>query len=236
MAALPRTLEPEVMDSLEEAIDYDGMDHREVNRVFVQDFLEAAALRGNKSGEIDDGQFAKILDVGTGTAQIPVEFCRRCDVCHVTAIDLSKSMLDIAARNIEAAHVQHRVQLERVDAKRLPFADAEYGAIISNSIVHHIPEPTDVFREMIRVLRPGGLLFVRDLLRPNDGETIDRLVSTYAGDCDAHQRQMFHDSLHAALTRAEVREILDSLGLPGEWANVTSDRHWTIVGRRSTKT
>ena len=38
---LPRTLEPEVMDSVEEARDYDAMDHAVVNRVFVEDFLAA---------------------------------------------------------------------------------------------------------------------------------------------------------------------------------------------------
>jgi hypothetical protein len=38
---LQRVLEPEVMDTAEEAIDYDRMDHREVNRRFVDDFLHA---------------------------------------------------------------------------------------------------------------------------------------------------------------------------------------------------
>ena len=54
---LPRVLEPEVMDSPEEAADYDAMDHRAVNRVFASDFL--AAWDGRNP----------ILDAGTGTAQ-----------------------------------------------------------------------------------------------------------------------------------------------------------------------
>ena len=40
-----------------------------------------------------------------------------------------------------------------------------FGAVMSNSIVHHIPEPASVLAEMVRVAAPGGLLFVRDLLR-----------------------------------------------------------------------
>ena len=55
---LPRVLEPEVMDSAEEAHDYDAMDHGTVNRLFVEDFL--AGWDGSNP----------ILDVGTGTAQL----------------------------------------------------------------------------------------------------------------------------------------------------------------------
>ena len=48
----------------------------------------------------------------------------------------------------------------------MTFADASFDAVMSNSIVHHIPKPDDALAEMLRVLRPGGFLFVRDLLRP----------------------------------------------------------------------
>src|SRR5438094_974799 len=74
---LPRRLESEVMDTSSEAEDYDSMDHSAVNRVFASDFL-AAWSGGNP-----------VLDVGTGTAQIPIELCRRDERPVVTAIDLS---------------------------------------------------------------------------------------------------------------------------------------------------
>ena len=74
---LPRVLEPEVMDSAAEAHDYDAMDHAQVNRVFVADFLAVWDGRG------------QVLDVGTGTAQIPVELCRRVDGVRVVGIDLA---------------------------------------------------------------------------------------------------------------------------------------------------
>src|SRR4051794_3451060 len=69
--ALTRVLEPEVMDSPDEARDYDAMDHSDVNRLFVGDFLTAAQrLLGQRS---EREMPAEILDLGTGTAQIPVE-------------------------------------------------------------------------------------------------------------------------------------------------------------------
>lgn len=221
---LPRILEPEVMDSLDEAIDYDAMDHSAVNRLFVDDFLAAVdRLRVSVRP-------LRVLDVGTGTAQIPIELCRRADFVRVTAVDLASHMLQIGQRNVIRAGLESVLRLEQIDAKGLPYADGEFAAVMSNSIVHHIPEPFAVLREMRRVLNPGGVLFVRDLLRPPDVARLDQLVATYAGDANPHQRQMFRDSLHAALTLDEVRDLLTAVGLPRNLLSQTSDRHWTIAG------
>jgi ubiquinone/menaquinone biosynthesis C-methylase UbiE len=104
---------------------------------------------------------------------------------------------------------------------------------MSNSIVHHIPEPRFVLAEMVRVCRHGGVLFVRDLLRPEDDAAVTRLVATYAGDANAHQQKMFDDSLRAALTLQEIRDMVVSLGFAAETVRQTSDRHWTWAAPRS---
>jgi ubiquinone/menaquinone biosynthesis C-methylase UbiE len=229
---LPRTLEPEVMDTPEEARDYDAMDHAAVNRVFVEDLL--AALREPAAGLAprlhDPARPLDVLDVGTGTALIPIELCRQPVTCRVTAIDLSREMLRLAEKNIAAAGQRDRIQVQRVDARRLPFDAARFDVVISNSIVHHIPDPAPVLAEMRRILRSGGLLFVRDLLRPADSATLERLVADYAGGENDHAQAMFRASLHAALTLEDVRELLAALGMPREWAEQTSDRHWTVSG------
>jgi ubiquinone/menaquinone biosynthesis C-methylase UbiE len=216
---LSRVLEPEVMDSDEEARDYDAMDHAEVNRVFVADFLAVWPGRG------------PVLDVGTGTAQIPIELCRQHPTATVTGIDLAEHMLRVGRANVERAGLAQRIRLERHDAKKLPHAAGSFGAVISNSIIHHIPEPAGVLAEMVRVTAQGGALFVRDLLRPADEETLEHLVSRYAGDANAHQQQMFRASLHAALTLPEVRALVAALGFPADGVRQTTDRHWTWQAR-----
>jgi ubiquinone/menaquinone biosynthesis C-methylase UbiE len=213
---LERVLEVEVMDTAEEARDYDAMDHSAVNRVFVADFL--AVWDGTNP----------VLDVGAGTAQIPVELCRHSAAARVVAIDLAEHMLAVGRDNVRRAGLAERLRLERVDAKQMPYADGSFAAVISNSIVHHIPEPARVFAEMARVVSPrGGRLFVRDLLRPEDDKTLTRLVELYAAGANAHQKQMFADSLHAALTIDEVRDIVQALGFCGADVRQTTDRHWT---------
>ena len=228
---LQRILEPEVMDSVEEAQDYDSMDHSEVNRRFVEHLLEC---RRDSDGTTDNP--VKVLDVGTGTAQIPIELARSLELIHVpfqiTAIDLAEHMLELGQENIEQAGFSEWIHLELVDAKQMPYADGSFDWVISNSIIHHIPEPLASLREMVRVLAPGGLLFVRDLLRPVDLPTLRHLVQTYVGGSNAHQQQMFSDSLHAALSLEEIQQKLTTIGCPIEWATQTTDRHWTIRGRK----
>jgi ubiquinone/menaquinone biosynthesis C-methylase UbiE len=217
---LPRTLEPEVMDSAEEANDYDAMDHAAVNRAFVADFLAAW-----------DGR-VPVLDVGTGTAQIPIELCRQHPAARVTGVDLAEHMLRVGRNNARRAGLEGRIRLEHCDAKRLPHADGSFGAVISNSIVHHIPQPRAVLAEMVRVLAPGSVLFVRDLLRPDDEAALGRLVDLHAAGANDHQRQMFADSLRAALSLDEVRALVAGLGYDPAGVRQTTDRHWTWVTSR----
>ncbi|MBT6724929.1 MAG: methyltransferase domain-containing protein [Planctomycetaceae bacterium] len=217
--ALERVLEPEVMDTYEEARDYDSMGHQEVNTLFVQDLLA--------SGEIG----IDVLDVGTGTAQIPVELCRQNEECRVIAIDMAAHMLDLARFNIEVDGFTQRIYLQQIDAKDMNFEQDMFDCVISNSIIHHIPQPRLVLQEAIRVARPGGLLFFRDLMRPESGEEVSRLVEMYAVDENPHQKQMFDDSLRAALSLEGIREMVTNLGFQGDSVQATSDRHWTWVDR-----
>ncbi|MCH5377783.1 MAG: methyltransferase domain-containing protein [Planctomycetes bacterium] len=151
------------------------------------------------------------------------------------AADVAISMLEVARYNIEIATLIDRIQLDHVDGKQLPYDDDRFAAVISNSIVHHIPEPQTVLREAIRVAAPGALLFFRDLFRPDDMATLRQLVETYAGHENEHQQKMFADSLHAALTIDEVRQLVAQCGFSPETVQATSDRHWTWVARKENR-
>jgi ubiquinone/menaquinone biosynthesis C-methylase UbiE len=217
----PRVLEPEVMDSADEAINYDSMDHSEVNWQFAADFL---AVWNGKN---------RILDVGTGTAQIPIELCRQSPIPRITAIDLAGHMLALARQNVERSGFADRIQIEKADAKCLPYRDGySFGTVISNSIIHHIPEPSLCLAEMHRVCADGGFLFIRDLLRPADETTLGHLVDTNTRGANDHQRAMFAASLRAALTLEEVRDLVGQLGYPSRSVQQTSDRHWTFHSGR----
>ncbi|QDT52962.1 Demethylrebeccamycin-D-glucose O-methyltransferase [Caulifigura coniformis] len=218
---IARILEAEVMDSAEEALEYDAMDHGEVNACFATDFLQALEQAGLPVE-------SRVLDVGTGTALIPLEIGRRSSRLAITAIDLAEEMLKLGRRNVERAGLAGRITLLKADAKDLAQATGTFDAVLSNSIVHHIPEPLSVFTAMRGACRAGGLLFVRDLLRPETMDELGALVRTYAGEASDRQRQLFADSLQAALTVKEVSGLLQAVGLPADAVQRTSDRHWTV--------
>jgi ubiquinone/menaquinone biosynthesis C-methylase UbiE len=213
---LPRVLEPEVMDSIEEARDYDAMDHGQVNGVFVADFL--AFWKGSAG---------TVLDVGTGTAQIPIELCRQLRGAKVLGIDLAENMLAVGRDNVRKAGLNERIELRCLDAKGTSLLNVYFHAVMSNSIIHHIPEPASVLAEMVRLTPPGRTIFVRDLLRPKNDADVKRLVDYYAGNATQHQKQMFEDSLRAALTLDEIRSLVADLGFPVSSVTQTTDRHWT---------
>jgi ubiquinone/menaquinone biosynthesis C-methylase UbiE len=136
-------------------------------------------------------------------------------------------MLALARENVAAAGLVPRIRPEKADAKGFHYPDKYFGAVISNSIIHHIPEPRFCFAEMHRMCAPGGTLFVRDLLRPANRAALEHLVNTYAAGANDHQRKMFAESLHAALTLDEVRAHVAALGYHDDTVKQTTDRHWT---------
>jgi ubiquinone/menaquinone biosynthesis C-methylase UbiE len=140
-------------------------------------------------------------------------------------------MLGLAADNIAMAEFDDRIEPVLADAKALPFNQARFPVVISNSILHHIAEPQQVIAEALRVAEPGGLQFHRDLCRPEDEAQLNRIVTIYAGAANAYQQKLFGDSLRAALTVEEVRDFVAAFGFARETVQTTSDRHWTWVAR-----
>ena len=135
---------------------------------------------------------------------------------RVLAVDVAEAMIQLARQNVIQAGLAERIALERVDGKSLPLAAGRFATVMSNSIVHHIPNPATVLDEAWRVAASGGLLFFRDLLRPEDDAAVRRLVDTYAAGANRRQRQMFDDSLRAALSLQEMRQLVARFGLgPG---------------------
>lgn len=215
---LPRVLEPEVMDSWEEAVEYDAMDFTEVNTAFAESVIELGPHFP-----------AKVLDVGTGTARIPVLIAAKCPQWQIWGIDLAQNMLQLGLQHVKNAGLEQQIFLETVDAKKMPYSDGQFQMVVSNSLVHHLPDPLRFFHEIARVLQPQGAIFIRDLIRPVDVETVDALVASIGAEYDEQQKKLFRDSLHAALTLDEVRDLIEQANLSDVKVYQSSDRHWTAA-------
>ncbi|MCC5611838.1 tRNA (adenine(22)-N(1))-methyltransferase TrmK [Nostoc sp. CHAB 5834] len=214
---MQRILEPEVMDTPEEAIEYDATDFTQVNTAFAQRAIELAPQSG------------LILDAGTGTARIPILICQQCPHLRIIGNDLSTNMLLIGSKNVEQAGLQKQISIELADSKQLPYQDEQFDMVISNSIVHHLPDPLPFFLEIKRVLKPNGAIFIRDLIRPDDEATINAFVERIGRESQNNERQnmQLRDSLHAAFRLDEVNELVQKAGLEEVKVYQSSDIHWT---------
>ena len=213
---LPRVLEPEVMSGADEAVEYDEMDFSATDQLFAERAAELATAAAA----------TWIADLGSGNAKIPLAMRALLPAAaHVCAVEMSTEMLAVAARNRAREGV--KLHLVAADAKHVPFASQSVGMITSNSLIHHIPDPRVVFHEIARIVRPGAPILIRDLVRPESEKALDQLVEAHAAPWSPLQRTLFADSLHAALTLEEVRQMLDQCGLTDVKVAQITDRHWS---------
>lgn len=211
-----RILEPELMDTERDAVEYDAMDFWEADTRFAEDAV--ALLRGRP---------AQVLDIGCGTGKIPIVMLERRGDLDILAVDLAKEMLRVAARRVADAGFADRCKLACMDAKNLRVPDAKYDLVICNSTAHHIPDPNVLFREIARVVKPTGAIMIRDLFRPDTLEEAWDTVKKVAAGEHIRQQQLFFDSLCAALTIPEVEGMVKAAKLERMKVAKCSDRHWT---------
>lgn len=213
-----RVLEPEIMDSERDAEEYASIDNRAVNRSFA---TQACALGPNAR---------RVIDLGTGPAHIPIELASIAPQMRITAVDLADSMLELAHRNVSLAGLADRIDLRKCDVKATGLPAHAFDLVLCNSVLHHLPDPAQLLREVARLIAPGGGLLIKDLLRPGNEAELRDLVERHASTDTPYQRRLFAESLRAALTLEEVLDACRSAGLDAFTVERTSDRHFCVSG------
>jgi ubiquinone/menaquinone biosynthesis C-methylase UbiE len=104
----------------------------------------------------------RLLDVGCGPGSITRGLAERVAPGEVIGLDLSRETL-AAAREEAAARGLQNLRYEEGSVYALPFADASFDIVYAHQVLQHLREPAAALREMLRVLRPGGLVAVREV-------------------------------------------------------------------------
>jgi ubiquinone/menaquinone biosynthesis C-methylase UbiE len=170
----------------------------------------------------------RVLDAGVGRARIAIEICTRRPDVEITGVDLQSSILRRARKEIESAGLTGTIRVEQADACLLPFPDASFDAVISNSLVHHLRQRRVALSEMVRVLRPGGLLFIRDSLPQTDAAIIGRSLLRKVVN---RERRIGRASVPRPLSLDDARQLAAEAGLRPEWVRLCGLRHWLLSGR-----
>ena len=223
-----RRLEPEVMDEAGEADAYMGAAGEAHLARLDAWWIERVVAFGPR-GE------ARVLDVGTGGGQIPAKVARRRPGWGIWAVDRAGSMLAAGVAGIEAARREaasaiepFRLGLALAEARALPFPDGAFDLVISNSLLHHIGDPTAVLDEIARAAGPSGRVLLRDLRRPPCG-LLPAWVAWHGRHYGGEMRRLYEDSVGAAFTPEELAIVVRHSGLAG--ASVRAAGPYLVVAR-----
>jgi 2-polyprenyl-3-methyl-5-hydroxy-6-metoxy-1,4-benzoquinol methylase len=217
---MDRTLEPELMDNPEQALVYAQADFEKENQGFIDRFREYFP-------EFTEGH---ILDLGCGPGDIPVRFARALPSCRITGVDASEPMIGLAGVAVKQAGLADRItfRCERFQAVSLV---EPVDAAVSNSLLHHVPNPLQFWYRLRQLVKPGSPVLVMDLLRPDSPEEAQAIVDRYAAKEPEILRRDFYRSLLAAFTEDEVAAQLAEMNLSRLIVDVPDDRHWVVSGR-----
>lgn len=138
-----------------------------------------------------------VLDVGCGRGLMMIGAARRLTTGRAVGVDLwrtedqSGNTPEAALENARREGVAERVIVETGDARALPFSDASFDRVVSHWVVHNLPDAADrsqALEEMLRVLRPGGVLVLADIA--HHAEYREQLVTRGLADVLVHDGGM----------------------------------------------
>ncbi len=209
------------MDGAEQARAYATADFGAVNQGFVDGLLAA----------FPDTAVGRVIDLGCGPADIPIRLARAAPAVHVTAADASPAMIALAQAAVARAALDGRVRVLLARVPGLPLPARSFDTVISNSLLHHLPDPAVFWREVRRLGRRGAAVYALDLSRPESAERAREIVETAARNEAPILKSDFFNSLLAAFTPDEIRVQLRAAGLGRLDCRVVSERHWLVSGR-----
>ncbi|MDR2197092.1 MAG: class I SAM-dependent methyltransferase [Coriobacteriales bacterium] len=181
-----------------------------------------------------------ILDVATGTGDIALALATRCPDAHVVGLDFSEAMLEVARRRVDRGDGSCVSLLSEVkrdeqepspvrppafvfgNALDMPFDAASFDAVTISFGLRNMPDYRRVLAEMVRVLRPGGLLLCLEASYPTlplvkqGFRVYFRHVMPLMGRLivkRSAEYRWLNDSTEAFLTRPELAQMMVDCGL-----------------------
>jgi ubiquinone/menaquinone biosynthesis C-methylase UbiE len=101
-----------------------------------------------------------LLDVGCGPGTLTVDLARRVSGGRIVAVDQSAEVLAQASAHAATSGV--RVEFSAGDVYALDYPDSSFDVVHAHQVLQHLTDPVGALREMRRVVRPGGVVAVRD--------------------------------------------------------------------------
>ncbi len=219
---MQRIPEPELMDDLVQAKAYHDAD-----------FSESHGLRLELFGQRVPSTHlnATVLHIGCGSGDIVFRFANAFQNLHITAVDGSDAMLDIANRELRSMPaIRERVSFVKAFIPSNDIPKDSYSIIMSHSFLHHLHDPSGLWQTIKQHANPNTYIFVADLRRPSSTEAAKQIIDQQAATEPEILQVDFYNSLCAAFTPEEISQQLLAASLDHLTVETVGDNHVLIYG------
>jgi ubiquinone/menaquinone biosynthesis C-methylase UbiE len=194
MYFLKRQAEPQEMDKIEHET-FSRLSQENYNRWFIP--LVDDILSFHLPSD------AVILDIGSGPGLLAKEIGSRSQQFKVIGIDISKDTLRIAHDNNKNCP---NLSFIEASVYNIPFNENSFDLVVCKDSLHHFNDLKKALKEMWRVLRPGGVLYIQDLRRDVPMYLLKRSIPKQT----VVQKLQYY-SVRAAYTKSEIKNYLNIL-------------------------
>lgn len=145
----------------------------------------------------------KILDVASGPGFLTKEMAETYPKSKITGIDISKDAILLSKKlNRQTGNANFLI----ADVNKLPFQDSLFDLVICKDSFHHFPKPKTAIKEMWRVLKPKGIIWIQDLRRDMPWRFLKMAIPP-----DNEFKKLQFYSARASYTKKEIKKIFQRL-------------------------
>ncbi len=207
---MKRVTEPELMTDFAQVRAYAESDFSLTEENFIQNldlFL--------KKNQIEINTQTLIVDLGCGPGNIAQRIAVRWGKAKVIGIDDSIEMIRLAKERRE--HIKNKLLSNGLIYKKINLSSIANrnssllncaDIVVSNSLIHHIHQPSIFFNALFNISKKGAIHFHRDLRRPNSIDEALEIQKRHLSNASSIVIRDFMASLSAAFTSKEIREYL----------------------------
>ena len=213
---MKRVPEPDLMEKKEQAYAYANADFSSSNELFLEKLFEFCSITDE----------TKILDVGCGDGEIPIEIYKKTK-SKITVLDGSSAMLNEFLKKMSANNINDiKIIQRRYEDTHL--SEQSFDILISNSVLHHVKSPKQFWEKSFNLVRQQGQIVLMDLFRPSNEHELLTILDKYGGN-NLVLLNDFENSLRAAYTPYEVEGQLSSFPSISSSVKAISDRHLFVT-------
>jgi len=174
-----------------------------------------------------------LLDIGCGPGYLDIAIAAKYPHVKVIGIDVSREMIELAVRNQSLSKTGQRINYREADIEHLPLENNSVDFVVSTLSMHHLAHPDQALREIFRVLRPSGQLFIFDLRRdmPEFLFGVIRLVQRFLAPYPIRRTNGGTGSVWSSFTPQEMKVLLSESSFSA-WKIQKSWGWYYIWGRK----